>query len=229
MTLGFFGSFFLTAAVATTPNRDYSFSDTEKLMLLIIGLILLAFFLVVAWLIWRVFSKNQGLSGGTNADFSILDRLTEEEARMVRDALVRQTMQRENADRKAGATLAELERIAAGGAEAIPPPDGKPPRPLVVPTPAKPAETHSASPSETNGMPKVRLPETPPWESDDLSGEATLILDPNRSASGGRKREETPAPPAGGGIDLETLYRKGLIAREEYERLRALAERARNE
>ncbi len=238
MMTGFLNSVFVAPAVATGKNLDYSLTGSEKLMIGIVFLVLLAFFLVVAWVIWRKFNQNSGAK--MDSDFSILDRLTEEEARMVRDAMVRQTMQRKDTGQQQGATLAELERIAATGADAgsplvaTPPrPAGISPRPMEKPAPVKPAIPSPLQNPETEGIPRVALPEAPPWEQDDLSGEATLILDPKRSETGGgmgpRHEEETPGARSGGSIDLETLYRKGLIGREEYERLRALAERAQDE
>jgi hypothetical protein len=215
-------------------------SDAEKMLVLIMALALLAFFVVVAWIIWRLFSKSKGLSGGMESDFSILDRLTEEEARMVRDAMVRQTMQRDNSVHKPGTTLADLERIAAVGPDAVaspvampPRPGGRSSRPMGMPAVAKPAVPAPVQTPETEGLPTIAFSTVPPWELDDLSGEATLILDPNRpgEASGAspQKRSEISGSQSGGSIDLEVLYRKGLIPREDYERLRALAEQAKDE
>jgi hypothetical protein len=226
-------------ASATGEKVNFGLTDAEKLQTVVVGLVLLLFFIVVGWIVWRLFSKNRGLGGGTDADFSILDSLTADEARMVRDAMVRQTLQRENAGRQSGTTLAELERIAAMGGSVdaasamagLPVPQNPVVKPVVLKPAAPPASVQAP---ETVGMPKVALPAAPPWEQEDLSGEATLILDSNRS---GERREAVPpvvkkadVPRASGGtIDLETLYQKGLIAREEYERLRALAEQAKSE
>ena len=227
-------------AIATGEKVNFGLTDAEKLQTAIVGLVLLLFFMVVGWIVWRLFSKNRGLGGGADADFSILDSLTSDEARMVRDAMVRQTLQRENAGRQSGTTIAELEKIAAMGGSVdaasalagIPVPLNPAAKPVGV-KPAAPS-TSVQAPEAVGMMPKVALPAAPPWEQEDLSGEATLILDPNRSDE---RRDAVPpdvkkadAPRASGGtIDLETLYQRGLIAREEYERLRALAEQVKGE
>lgn len=209
----------------------------------VVVITLVLFYLFIIMLTKR--KKSSGLD--LNLDTGFLDgikkknTLTKEEMLKVREAMVSKALQQQE-KRKKGTSVNDLTLMAATGDATLMPTatasdeddDADPllTRNTKPQTAKEPSEAHSAQTTEeekaapgyktfvaTDSKSTEEHPDEPKRE----VRLADLIVPTAPCADPPPNAEAQPEAPKATGVDIEALYERGLIDREEYERLRNLA------